>query len=95
MRLFLATITTAATHLADPSATGFLDLITEASGPTLMAIIVVGALREWWVPGAHFKRVTAQRDEILELLVQNQLVTERVVDTVARGTTAKGGGRSA
>jgi hypothetical protein len=75
----------------DPeSASGFLNLLTEASGPTLMAVIVLGALREWWVPGAHFKRVVAQRDEILDLLVENQLHTQRVVERVTEAARVRG-----
>lgn len=55
-------------------------LLADASGPMLMAIIIWGAIKEWWVPGAVFRRVLAERDEWKTLALASRQLTERTVN---------------
>ena len=80
LKLALALIATALTAATEPSADSFFQLLSDASGPTLMAIIIVGALREWWVPGKHFTRVVLQRDELIELMARQTFASERMAN---------------
>lgn len=60
---------------------GFVDLLSKASGPTFLAIVVVGAINEWWVPGRTHRRIVAERDELLRLALVGQEVGGKALDT--------------
>lgn len=67
---------------ADPS-TDIVSLISKAGAPTLLAIIVVGAMKEWWVPGPTHRRMVKERDELLRLALSGQEVGSRALDTAS------------
>ena len=62
-----------------------ISYIANVSGPVLMAIIIVGAIREWWVPGSVHRRTVVERDQLLELALRSQEVGEKALDTAQRG----------
>lgn len=64
---------------APTSSNDIFALISDASGPALLAVIVFGAWREWWVPGTTHRRMVNERDQLLRLLLRNTHVTERTV----------------
>lgn len=58
------------------------DLLTslrDASGPTVLAVIVIGAIREWWVPGATHRRIVRERDDLLQLALRSTHTLDRAV----------------
>lgn len=64
MLLILSLI--AATVETDKS---LVEWVASASGPTLMAVIIVGALRGWWIPGKTHDKITAEKDMAFEKAV--------------------------
>lgn len=69
--------------LAADQSLDLIKLISTASAPTLLAVIVVGAFREWWVPGPTHKRTVDERDALLKLALGNQELGARAIDTAA------------
>lgn len=67
---------------ADPNIS-FVEVLKNASAPTLMAVIVVGAINEWWVPGRSHRRIVAERDELLKLVIGSQEVGHKAIDTAS------------
>lgn len=65
---------------ADPG-TDFISLLSRASGPVILAVLVFGAIKNqpWWVPGTTHREVVKQRDELLALALKSTQTTERVV----------------
>ena len=71
---------------ADPSnPTDLISYISRATGPVIMAVIIVGAIQEWWVPGRQHRRVVEQRDALLELALRSQEVGERALNVAGGG----------
>lgn len=60
--------------------TDIVTLLSKASAPTLLAIIVVGAMKEWWVPGPTHRRMVKERDELLRLALSGQEVGSRALE---------------
>jgi hypothetical protein len=54
-------------------------ILSRGSGPAVLSVIVVGAIREWWVPGATHRRMVDERNELLRLAIRSQKTTERTV----------------
>lgn len=91
MKLFFAflTIPIALSVLAQAGepTTDIIALISDASGPLLMAVIIWGAIKEWWVPGRSHRRIVDERDKLLELAIRGTRVVEKSVqaaETIAR-----------
>lgn len=53
--------------------------ISHASGPALMAVIIVGALREWWVTGKQYERIVGERDQLLSMALRQLETQERAL----------------
>lgn len=64
---------------ADPTVADLVDLLANASGPTLLAIIIIGAIREWWVPGKTHRRTIEERDHMMELLFRSTSTTDKAL----------------
>lgn len=62
-----------------PTSVDLLALLSDASGPALLAVIVFGAIREWWVPGKTHRRMVEERDTLLKLALRGTTLTERTV----------------
>jgi hypothetical protein len=67
---------------ADPN-TDIITLLSKASVPTVLAVIVVGAMREWWVPGTTHRRTVRERDALLNLALQGQEVGNKALDAAS------------
>lgn len=50
----------------------FLDYALDGSIIGLMAIIVIGAVYEWWVPGRTHRRTIAEKDREIERVVSER-----------------------
>lgn len=75
---------------ATPGAGEFVGIIRDAGVIGVLAIIVVGALREWWVSGDQYRRVLRERDELQRELFSLLGLTERATRVLDRATTELG-----
>lgn len=57
-----------------------IPLISDLTAPALMAIIIWGAIKEWWVPGKTHRRMVAERDELLRLALRGTTITKKTVE---------------
>ncbi len=57
----------------------FFTLLSDASGPLLMAVIIWGAIKEWWVPGVTHRRTVQERDQLLKLAVRGTNVLDKTL----------------
>ena len=69
---------------AGDSPTDFISLISDASGPALMAVIIVGALKRWWISGSEYRRVLAERDRFLELALRSQNTADKALSVAEK-----------
>lgn len=67
---------------SDPSA-DWVKLLSSASGPTVMAVIIIGAIKEWWIPGKTHRRTVAERDALLKLALDGQEIGTRALDAAS------------
>lgn len=58
--------------LAQTPSQDFLDYALDGSIVAIMAIIVIGALREWWVPGTAHRRAISDKEKIIDRLIQER-----------------------
>lgn len=68
----------------------FVGLIRDAGVIGLLVVIVVGALREWWVSGEQYRRVLAERDELQRELFHVLGLTDRATRVLERATRVAG-----
>lgn len=61
-------------------AISLIDLLSTGGNLTLLAIIILGALREWWFTGAAFQRMKLDRDEWKALALDSMQTTDRAVE---------------
>lgn len=63
-------------------------LVTNGSAATLLALALVGAVREWWVSGAAYRRSLAETREWKDLALRATDLADRGVRVASR----EGGG---
>jgi hypothetical protein len=69
-----------------------ITILADASGPLFMAIVIWGAISEWWVPGRTHRRMVAERDELLKLALHGTRTAERsvrVAETITEAANNK------
>jgi hypothetical protein len=79
---------------ATPSPFEFVGLIRDAGVIGILAVIVIGALREWWVSGVQYRRVLNERDELQMELLRVLGLTDRATRMLDRATTRLSGHES-
>lgn len=56
----------------------------KTTGIVLLVIIVYGAIKEWWVTGRQYKRIVVERDQLLDLLLKQQEITQKGLETAEK-----------
>lgn len=79
---------------ATPSPFELVGLIRDAGVIGILAVIVIGALREWWVSGVQYRRVLQERDELQRELFHVLGLTDRATRMLDRATTRLSGHES-
>lgn len=83
---FIAEAGLIAAAATDPGG-DWISVLSRGSGPVLMAVIIVGAIRRWWVTGTEHREAVAQRDRLFELALKSTNTTERVVSLAEERAT--------
>lgn len=56
------------------------DLLTQGGLAGALAVAIVGALKEWWVPGATYRRALADAEKWRALALRGTGVAEKAVE---------------
>lgn len=57
-----------------------IELLSQGGALVVLAVAVVGALREWWVPGVTYRRCQAEAEEWKRLALKGHSVANRAVE---------------
>lgn len=78
--VFYATIAAGATSSPDD----IYNYANKTTGIVLLVVIVYGAIKEWWVTGRQYKRIVTERDQLLDLLLKQQEITQKGLETAEK-----------